>query len=243
MTSVQILYTNGKMNLGIFLWSGLPIPNRRPSWYSPRSEIYCIERRSYKKKRGGGAHLRFHPLCKTCLSPQECAIFTFPPSHSSSPHALQAQTQTLPPPQPSSSSSSTPLLTFAKSSNVNSTSCWCFVRLDFRGLEARRRSTGWGTSTFTSWPAKGSTFSALNWQTGTDTKRSRCTIAFKLAARNRTTGNDHSPRPPFFFFFWLLCTISPAPLSKSDVCSGRILQWSASTNDPADVPVCKHFLT
>lgn len=34
------------------------------------------------------SHFLFHPLGRTCLRLEECPIFTFPPSHSSSPHML-----------------------------------------------------------------------------------------------------------------------------------------------------------
>lgn len=49
-------------------------------------------------------------------------------------------------------------------------------------------STGWGTSTFTSWPARGSTPCGWSWQTGTDCRPSRCTTASRSAARSKTTG-------------------------------------------------------
>lgn len=55
------------------------------------------------------------------------------------------------------------------------------------------QSTGWATSMFTSWPARGSTSSVWSWRTGTATRPSHCMTASKLAARNKTTGTTQWP--------------------------------------------------
>lgn len=55
----------------------------------------------------GLSHFLFHPLGRTCLRHEECPIFTFPPSHFSSPHTLSTNTDfslTLLPPLPLSQS-------------------------------------------------------------------------------------------------------------------------------------------
>ena len=61
-------------------------------------------------------------------------------------------------------------------------------RFPCRALGACLPNTGWGTSTFTSWPARGNTTSAWSWRTGTDTRPSPSTTASRSAVRNRTTG-------------------------------------------------------
>lgn len=40
----------------------------------------------------GPSHSDFHPLGRTCLRPLECPVFTFPPSHFSSPHTVCTNT-------------------------------------------------------------------------------------------------------------------------------------------------------
>lgn len=62
-----------------------------------------VEERERKKKEKaetavmGPSHFLFHPLGRTCLRPEECPVFTFPPSHFSSPHTLGANTDFSPP--------------------------------------------------------------------------------------------------------------------------------------------------
>jgi len=75
-----------------------------PSWTTVRrrhltgSEFNSGERRVREGKKGkeqaimGSSHFLFHPLGRTCLRLEECLVFTFPPSHSSSPHTLSTNT-------------------------------------------------------------------------------------------------------------------------------------------------------
>lgn len=74
-------------------------------------------------------------------------------------------------------------------SSLISTLIIVFLLFCCRALGACPQSTGWGTNMFTSWPARGSTPSVWNWQTGTDTRLSHFMTASKSAVRNRTTGN------------------------------------------------------